>query len=210
MATKPTENDDFSFEIEEEVVEGAEKPEIEVEDDTPEEDRGREPMPKEVVDELENDDLEEYSEKVKQRLKQMKKVWHDERREKERVLREQQEALTAAQRLLEENRRLKSTLSDGEKSLLESYKQSAEYEMEMAKRAYREAYESGDSEKLLDAQEKLNLATYKTQQLTSYKPTLQEPEEPVSMRRRKFRLPALMPRRWRGKSAISGTAQIRR
>jgi hypothetical protein len=59
--------------------------EIEIEDDTPPEDRGREPLPKELVKELEDDELEEYSEKVKVRLKQMKKVWHDERREKERA-----------------------------------------------------------------------------------------------------------------------------
>ena len=64
--------------------------EIEIEDDTPPEDRGREPLPKELVKELEDDELEEYSEKVKVRLKQMKKVWHDERREKERAVREQQ------------------------------------------------------------------------------------------------------------------------
>ncbi len=98
MATKPN-DDDFEFEIE---GEEPDAPIIDVEDDTPPEDRGREPMPKEIVDELEADELEEYSEKVKTRLKQMKKVWHDERREKEREAREKAEALTAAQRLLEE------------------------------------------------------------------------------------------------------------
>ena len=109
MATKP--DDDFEFEIEGETpatpaTPEGDKPEVEVEDDTPPEDRGREPMPKEIVEELEADELEEYSEKVKTRLKQMKKVWHDERREKEREAREKAEALAAAQRLLEENRRL--------------------------------------------------------------------------------------------------------
>ena len=179
MATKPN-DDDFSFEIEDETpVSEADKPEIDVVDDTPEEDRGREPMPKEIVEELEADELEEYSEKVKTRLKQMKKVWHDERREKERVLREQQEALTAAQRLLEENRRLKSTLSNGQISLLESYKQAANYEAEAAKRAYREAYEAGDADRLVEAQEELNKATYKLQQLNSYRPTLQAQEPAV-------------------------------
>ncbi len=57
-------------------VEAKGKPEvdIEIEDDTPEEDRGRTPLPKEIVQELEADELEEYSDKVKTRLKQMKKV----------------------------------------------------------------------------------------------------------------------------------------
>ena len=51
---------------------------VEVVDDTPEADRNRVPMPKNIVEELEKDDLEEYSDKVKTRLSQMKKVWHDE------------------------------------------------------------------------------------------------------------------------------------
>lgn len=173
MATQP--DDDFDFDIEEDTPVS----EIEVEDDTPEADRGREPMPKEVVDELEADELEEYSDKVKTRLKQMKKVWHDERREKERLMREQTETITAAQRLLEENRLLKNNLSQGEQYLLNSYKQNTEYELEMAKRAYREAYESGDSDRLIDAQEQLNAASYKAQQLNSYRPTLQDPEPEV-------------------------------
>lgn len=178
MASKPVEDDDFTFEIEDET---AEKPQIEVVDDTPEQDRGREPMPKEIVEELENDELEDYSEKVKIRLKQMKKVWHDERREKERVLREQQEALAAAQRLLEENRQLKKTLSEGEKNLVGSYKQTAEYEVAEAKRAYRDAYESGDADKVVEAQEKLVRATSRLQQVEQYRPTLQAEDTDVDI-----------------------------
>ncbi len=191
MATKP--DDDFQWEVEDENTPVPEdnKPEIDVEDDTPEEDRGREPMPKEIVEELENDELEEYSEKVKVRIKQMKKVWHDERREKEREAREKAEAIAAAQRLMEENRKLKSTLSSGEMSLLESYKQSAAYEAEAAKRAYREAYEAGDADKLVDAQEKLNEATYRLNQLNSYRPTLQQPEPEVEQQVQPVQAPQL-------------------
>ena len=178
MAAKP--DDDFSFEVEDELASGGSvKPEIEVEDDTPEADRGREPMPKEIVDELEADELEEYSEKVKLRLKQMKKVWHDERREKERFMRENKEAMAAAQKYRDEAEKLRKTLSDGEQTLLASYKQSAEYETEAARRAYREAYESGDSERIIEAQEKLNAASYKMQQLNNYRPTVQQVEMPV-------------------------------
>lgn len=169
MASKPAEDDDFSFEIEDEI---ADKPEIEVVDDTPEADRGREPMPKDIVEELESDELEDYSDKVKTRLKQMKKVWHDERREKERVLREQQEAITIAKRLLEENNNLKQTLTRGEQDLIGTYKQATEYELNAARREYKEAYEAGDSDKLLEAQEKLNFASSKMQQVNNYQPTL--------------------------------------
>lgn len=189
MATQP--DDDFSFEIEDENTPVSNAPEIDVEDDTPEEDRGREPMPKEIVEELEADELEEYSEKVKLRLKQMKKVWHDERREKEREAREKAEALSAAQRLLEENRALKQNLSKGEETLVGSFKQNAEFELEKAKREYREAYEAGDADRLVDAQEKLNVASYKLQQINNYRPTLQVEEPEVEVPVQQVQAPRL-------------------
>lgn len=189
MATQP--DDDFEFELETDdtPVSESDKPEIEIEDDTPEQDRGREPMPKEIVDEIEADELEEYSEKVKLRLKQMKKVWHDERREKERLMREQQEALSVAQRIMEENRRLKSTLTEGEGYLLNSYKQQAEYELKEAERAYRDAYEAADTDRVVEAQKKLTEASLKMQQLNNYRPPLQTQETPVQTPQEQVQVP---------------------
>jgi hypothetical protein len=182
--------EDFSYEIEDETpVSEADTPEIEIEDDTPEADRGREPMPKELVEELEADELEDYSDKVKTRLKQMKKVWHDERREKEREMREKTEALSAAQRLLEENRRLKSTMAEGEQTLVGSFKQNAEFELAQAKRAYKDAYEAGDTDRVLEAQEQLNSAQYKIQQLAGYRPTLQEEYNEVEIPQQQVQIP---------------------
>ena len=183
---------EFEFEIEgeekevaapqQETKEAKGKPEvdIEVQDDTPEEDRGRTPLPKEIVEELEADELEEYSDKVKTRLKQMKKVWHDERRAKEAAFREQQEALTLAQQTIEENKRLKSRLSEGEKSFIDTARGAAELEMEMAKRAYKEAYEAGDSDKVVEAQAKLSEVNFKLQRIKDYRPSLQTPEIEVN------------------------------
>ena len=188
MATKPNDDFDFEIEIEDETAAPA-APEIEVEDDTPEADRGREPMPKEIVDELEADELEEYSDKVKTRLKQMKKVWHDERREKERVMREQNEAVAIAQRLMEENRQYRHTLSQGEQSLVQSYQQSTEYERAQAQREYKEAYESGDSDKLVEAQEKLQDANYRLSQLKNYKPTIQRDNNEVQIPQPQYDIP---------------------
>ena len=86
MAKMQEEEYKFPDEVDEAKGSAEEEFEFEIEDDTPPEDRGKEPMPKEIVEELESDELEEYSENVKTRLKQMKKVWHDERREKEQAL----------------------------------------------------------------------------------------------------------------------------
>lgn len=158
--------------------------EIEVEDDTPAQDRNRTPLPQEIVEELESDTLDDYSDKVKTRLKQMKKVWHDERRAKEAAAREREEAISTAQKLLNENRSLKATLSKGEDTLLESYRGAAVSELESAKREYREAYEAGDADKLVDAQEKMTAAKLKAERVQDaerYKreSALQSPKEDV-------------------------------
>jgi hypothetical protein len=153
--------------------------ELEIEDDTPEQDRNRQPLPKEMVQDLEEDELEEYSEKVKTRLKQMKKVWHDERREKESALREQQEAINLAQNLVEENKKLKTRLTEGEKSLIMTATREAELDTQMAERAYKEAYDSGDSDQILEAQKKLNTTSNRLERLKGYRPSLQASENSV-------------------------------
>jgi hypothetical protein len=180
MATNKMDAEEFKFPDEkEEVSAAADDFEIEIEDDTPAEDRDRQPLPKDIVDELEDDELEEYSEGVKTRLKQMKKVWHDERREKEQALREQQEAIAYAQRMMEENKALKGKLSVGEQTFVSTYKGAAEMEYDNAKRDYKEAYDMGDADRLLDAQEKLNQAQFKLQKVNDYVPSRQEEEVDV-------------------------------
>ena len=165
----------------------AEDIEFEILDDVPEEDKDpitgkeREPMPQELVQELEQDELEEYSDKVKSRLKQMKKVWHDERRAKESAFRERQAAEEFAKKILEENKKLKETLSSGEKNLIDTAKNAAGLELEMAKRQYKEAYESGDSDQIIEAQTKLSEANYKVQKVNEYRPSLQQPETDVNI-----------------------------
>ena len=153
------------------------------EDDIPAADRGKEPLPKEKVEELENDTLEDYSERVKQRMAQLKKVWHDERRAKESADRERQEAIRFAQQIAHENKRLKSTLSSGEEDYVKTLYGALTTQLEVAKRDYREAYDSGDSEKIIEAQTRMNDSQLKLSQVQNYQPqfrnTLQENENPV-------------------------------
>jgi len=190
---------DFEFEIEgenqgkplEKELEAKDNSEVDIEivDDAPESDQKRKNLPKSVVEELEADELDEYSEKVKTRLSQLKKVWHDERRAKEEAFREQQEAIELARKVVEENKRLKSRLSEGEKSFIDTAKSAAELEMEMAKRAYKEAYEAGDSDKVVDAQEQLAAVNYKLQQIKNYRPSLQESEIKVNSPQEQVQVP---------------------
>ena len=149
--------------------------EIEVIDDRPEEDqKNATPLPKEIVEDIDNDNLEEYSKEAKQRLLQMKKLINDERREKEQALREQHEAIRVAQNIIEENKKLKGSLSSGERVLVGNAKQAAEQELNMAKKAYKEAYDSGDSELLVEAQDKLTDAKIKVKQIELYRPQYDE------------------------------------
>ena len=153
------------------------------EDDIPVADRGKEPLPKEKVEELENDTLEDYSERVKQRMAQLKKVWHDERRAKESADRERHEAIKFAQQISEENKRLKTTLTSGEETYIQTLKNALEQRLDSAKRDYREAYNAGETEQIIEAQQKMNDAQMRLSQAQQYEPrfknTLQEPENPV-------------------------------
>ena len=156
--------------------------EIEIEDDTPPEDRGREPTPKEVVQKLEVEvnELDQYSEDAKKKMIQMKKIWNDERRAREAAEREQQAAIDAARRLREENERIKTMLSKGEQEYVAAMNSAANLQLEMAKRSYKEAYDAGDSEKMMEAQQAITNATLQLDRVKNFKmPPLQEKETVV-------------------------------
>jgi len=173
--------EDFKFPDEQDAsqVEQNDDIQIEIEDDTPEPDRGRKPLPKDLVEELEKDDLEEYSDKVKKRLSQMKKVWHDERREKERALREREEALKFAQIREQEIRQLKTRIGHNELAFIAEAERAAKTDLSVAKDKLKQAYESGDSEKITEAQEALTDVKLKLQNIEKAKPALQKQAEEV-------------------------------
>ena len=174
-------DDDFKFpdEMENEIpeVEAAAEPQVEIEvvDDRPVEDqKNAQPLPEAIVKEIDEDDLEKYNAEAKQRLLQMKKLINDERRAKEQALREQQEAIRVAQSLVEETKKLKGRLTEGEKVYVSNAKEGAERQLELARIAYKEAYDSGDSEKVVEAQEKLTEAKFKLHEVESYRPQYEE------------------------------------
>ena len=155
--------------------------EIEVEDDTPEADRGRKASP--PPDEVTNEELENYSDKVKNRIKHFSKGYHDERRAKEEAQR-QQEALEAyAKNLMAENEKLKGSVDQSHNSLIESAKKQVAGEVIIAQRQYKEAYESGEPDAILEAQTALNTAQIRSEKVNGLKPkqiqALQPQETPV-------------------------------
>ena len=165
---------DFGF-LNKGVDEDENEVEIEIIDDTPEEDRrNATPLPKEIVDEIDNDDLESYSKEAKQRLLQMKKLIHDERRAKEAALRENEEAIRVAHAVLNEKKILEKRLTEGEKVFVSTAKEKLASDLEKARREYKDAYDSGDAERLVEAQENLTKVQFASQEWERYKPQYDE------------------------------------
>lgn len=167
--------------------------EIEVVDDTPAADRNRKPMeepPKDVTDE----ELAKYDESVQKRIKHFTKGYHEERRAKEAALREREEALKLAQTIVEENKKLKGTLSQGQTALLEQAKKNIEHEVAQARAKYKAAYESGDSDALVAAQEELTSVKMKAERVNNFRPApLQDEKSEVQLPQQTTQVPKADP-----------------
>lgn len=151
---------------------------IEVVDDTPKKDRGKKPSA--PPDELTDDELENYSEKVKKRLQHFSKGYHDQRRAAEQAAREKAELEAMTARLIEENKKLKGTVGQNQHAMLEQAKKVAERELEDAKAKFKSAYDAGESDAVVAAQEALTSAKMKVERVNNIKlPTLQEAETEV-------------------------------
>jgi predicted nucleic acid-binding protein len=148
--------------------------EIEVENDVPPEDRNRKPVDKKVIDALEDEDLEKFNNDQNAALKEAKKVYHQERREKDAAIREQIEAVNLAKKVLEENKKLKERLQNGETVYVDAVKHSALQELEAAKKEFKLAYESGDADGMLEAQDRMTNAKFKVDKAENYQPQYQK------------------------------------
>ena len=159
---------EVEFEIEGDDVE------IEIEDDTPERDRGRKPLDREVLDPT-DEEIESYSDKVKGRIKELTHARHDERRVKEATMREKQELERLTQQLIDENKRLKQNVYTGQEAIIHGAKEKAENELAVARHRLKLAQESFDTDAIIEAQEALMDAKVRVEQTRNYRPTpLQE------------------------------------
>jgi hypothetical protein len=144
--------------------------EIEIVDDTPERDRGRKPLDREVADPT-DDEIENYSEGVKKRIKELTHARHDERRVKEATMREKQELERMAQHLLAENNKLKQYVNNGEQQYAATIQSATEAELNMARRKLKEAHEAFDTDAIIAAQEELADAKMRSTAAKNFKPT---------------------------------------
>ena len=170
----PDETEDNSKEVV--VTQQEDDVEIEVVDDTPERDRGRRPLDREVADPT-DDEIESYTKGAQDRIKELTHARHDERRAKESLAREKQELERLAQQMLEENKRLKQYVSTGTEQYTQMAKTAADAELEKARRDYKAAQEAFDTDAILAAQEALLDAKMKVEQAKNFRPPALQTQE---------------------------------
>ena len=153
--------------------------EIEIVDDTPEKDRGRKPLDKDVADPT-DEEIESYSDKVQSRIKELTHARHDERRQKEAVAREKAELERLAQHLIDENNALKRNVNQGQEVIISSARKEAETQLDIARRNLKAAQEAFDTDAIIAAQEALAEATWEMRTAKNFRAqALQETRLPV-------------------------------
>lgn len=179
--------------------------EVEIVDDTPPQDRGRKPLEKDVADPT-DDEIDQYSEGVKKRIKELTHARHDERRAKEALAREKEELEKLARHFAEENRKLKEYVQTGSQQFADSQTQLAESKVEEAKRKLKAATEAFDTDAVVSAQEELLEAKLQLQSAKNFRPpALQTEEKEVQIPQQETR-PSLDEKtlRWQAKNQWFG------
>ena len=141
--------EDLNTEEEEKVEKPESELEVQVETET------EEPVKKEVSSE---EEIDEYGVKVQARMKKLTAQYRKEERDK-------LEATRLAQQLLSENEQLKSRMHNLDKGYLTEYGSRLDGQIAAAKRLHQEAHESGDTEKMFEAQEQLSKISIEQERL---------------------------------------------
>jgi hypothetical protein len=143
--------------------------EIEVSDET----SGPEEIIKKSAEDTDgssDDAIDKYSAGVQKRIDTLTKQYRNEERAKQDATQLQEEALRYAKQIKEENAKLRKTIEQGEETLIGQAKGRIEAQLDKAKTAYKAAYESGDSDALLAAQEQLTGLQVEADKVNNYRP----------------------------------------
>ena len=163
------------------VVEPEEDKDVEVEvvDDTPPEDKVAARDQDAAADfDISEDEIGQYSDRVQKRIKRLKYEFHEQRRAKETAERQGQEAVAHTQRVMGDNAQLKELLKRGNEALYTATQSKSETELTSAEKDFREAYDAGDSDRIVEAQRRVNEALYEKRSVEDLRPL---PEEAVAV-----------------------------
>lgn len=168
---------------------------VDIVDDRPEEDRvsPRDDGRSEGL-ESEDEELKSLGGRAGKRINQLKYEYHEERRNKEAAVRMQEEAVRYAQSVEHQNRELRDVLERGEKVLLSEIHSRTDGQLTAAKERYKQAYESGDSDAIVDAQEELNRSVIDSTQASQYQPVVEQQNEEAYMQQQMVMRQAAMQR----------------
>jgi len=115
----------------------------------------------------EESELDSYSKGVQNRIKKLTEKYRQEERDKA-------EAVRVSTQLLEENKKLKSRVQALDTGYLSEYGTRIESQTDAAKRAYKEAYEAGDTDRMLEAQQALSNIAIETQRYNTAKARVEQ------------------------------------
>jgi len=154
-------------------TQAAPEPEVELEivDDIPK-------QPVKQAEKEDDEELSDYSDKVRKRINKLKYEQHEAMRQRETAERMREEAVKFAQQLAYKNQQYESLISRGEGALVAQIKARASLALDQAKSLYKEAYEAGDAQKIIDAQEKLLNAQSEVREAERHERILQNRSRP--------------------------------
>ena len=162
--------------------------EIEIVDDVEDDDKPRVSEKDYTGPEIpEDDEIESYSERVQKRMKKLSFEAKEAERQRQALAREREELLRVSQTFHSENEKLRQQLQQNEGTLVAQAKARLEAQLAQAKASYKDAYELGDTEKMIEAQEKLTSLNNDMYRVNNYKPrpaqqpapqAVQQPQRP--------------------------------
>lgn len=103
-------------------------------------------------------EVENYSARVRKRIDKLKYEFHEERRQREEAARLRDEAITYAQRIQEENKRLASIVETTQKAIQQQLIEKAKAASALAQSDLKRAHEAGDADAIVKAQQQLTQA----------------------------------------------------
>lgn len=189
--------------------------EIKVEVIDPRKPEDRKPKKAEAVKDSDNEsEVENYSARVKKRIDKLKYDYHEERRQREDAARLRDEAISYAQRVQEENKRLASLVSDSQKAIQQQIVERAKAAASLAESDLRRAHEAGDADAIVKAQQSLTRAqlteaaapSYASQIAAKLRETKAEQEPPNVLQQAAQSAPRPDPRaaRWQSENQWFG------
>ena len=125
-----------------------------------------------------DEELAQYDDTVKNKLKKYTNNYHNERRARKAAQREREEAENFAKSVYEENKRLKEQLESGSKVFIEQNKSTAEMQVENAKKKLQKAFEDGDADAFAEAQVEVTKASLRLDKAETMTPIVSAPSEP--------------------------------